>query len=127
MQSEAVLTLFAEGQDTFGRHVRRATAADLWAAPTPCTDWTVRDLVNHLTVEHLWVPPLLEGRTVAEVGDRFDGDVLGDDPAAAWEAAAAASRRALGARHLRVRAGRRAGRRAPAAGPGLTTRSTSPA
>ncbi|MEW1910695.1 TIGR03086 family metal-binding protein [Kitasatospora sp. NPDC085895] len=96
-QPEAVLKLFADAQDTFGRHVRRAAAHDAWEAPTPCTEWTVRDLVGHLTSEHLWVPPLLAGRTVAEVGDRFDGDVLGDDPVAAWTAAAEASRAAFDA------------------------------
>ena len=60
-----------------------------WQAPTPDEDWTVRDLVNHVTGEDLWAPPLLAGSTIAEVGDRFDGDVLGPDPQAAWRAASA--------------------------------------
>jgi uncharacterized protein (TIGR03086 family) len=85
-----VLTLFRRALDDFGRRVH-AVRDDQWAAPTPCTDWNVRALVNHLAVEHLWVPPLLAGRTVADVGDRFDGDQLGDKPVAAWDAAAAAS------------------------------------
>ena len=58
---------------------------------TPCEDWTVRELVTHLVREHLWVPALLAGETIEQVGDRFDGDVLGDDPAAAWHAAIEAS------------------------------------
>jgi uncharacterized protein (TIGR03086 family) len=66
-----------------------------WHAGTPCADWSVRDLVNHLTGEHLWVPELLAGATLEEVGDRFEGDVLGDEPVAAWEAAGAASHRAF--------------------------------
>jgi uncharacterized protein (TIGR03086 family) len=66
-----------------------------WRAATPCTEWSVRDLVNHLTGEHLWAPWLLRGATLAEVGDRFDGDVLGDDPVGAWERAAAGSREAF--------------------------------
>jgi uncharacterized protein (TIGR03086 family) len=53
---------------------------DQWSAPTPCTEWDVRALVNHVVGEYLWVPELLAGRTIAEVGNRFDGDVLGDDP-----------------------------------------------
>jgi uncharacterized protein (TIGR03086 family) len=31
------------------------------------------------------------GRTIADVGDRLDGDVLGDDPVGAYEASAAAA------------------------------------
>lgn len=54
-----------------------------WDDPTPCTEWTVRDLVNHVTSEDLWTVPLMQGRTIAEVGDRFDGDVLRDDPVTA--------------------------------------------
>jgi uncharacterized protein (TIGR03086 family) len=50
-----------------------------WDDPTPCTDWSVRDLVNHVTSENLWTVPLVEGATIEEVGDRFDGDVLGGD------------------------------------------------
>jgi uncharacterized protein (TIGR03086 family) len=51
-----------------------------WADPTPCTDWDVRALVNHVVAEQCWVGPLLAGRTIAEVGSRYDGDVLGEDP-----------------------------------------------
>ncbi|HET6859385.1 MAG TPA: TIGR03086 family metal-binding protein [Streptomyces sp.] len=73
-----------------------AVRPDQWQAPTPCTGWSVRDLVRHLTEEQLWVPELVTGqRTVAEVGDAFDGDVLGEDPAAAWDRAATGSRAAF--------------------------------
>lgn len=51
-----------------------------WNRPTPCAGWTVRDLVNHVAYEDRWTPPLLGGSTIAEIGDRFDGDLLGDDP-----------------------------------------------
>ncbi|GAY10293.1 TIGR03086 family metal-binding protein [Pseudonocardia sp. N23] len=55
---------------------------DRWAAPTPCPDWDVRGLVNHLVNEERWTPELLGGATVGQVGDRFDGDLLGADPVA---------------------------------------------
>ncbi|MFD8993348.1 TIGR03086 family metal-binding protein [Streptomyces abikoensis] len=87
----------AEALDLFTDRVR-AVRPDQWTAPTPCTEWTVRDLVNHLTVEQLWVPPLLDGKGIADVGDAFDGDQLGDDPVAAWERAAEAAREAFAAR-----------------------------
>jgi uncharacterized protein (TIGR03086 family) len=62
-----------------------------WDEPTPCAGWSVRDLVNHLAAEALWTPPLLAGRTLEEVGDAFDGDVLGDDPQRAHREAVAAA------------------------------------
>jgi uncharacterized protein (TIGR03086 family) len=68
---------------------------DQWHFPTPCTEWDVRALMQHLVNEQLWVPPLLEGHTIAEVGDRFDGDNLGDDPVGAWDAAIEGARGAV--------------------------------
>jgi uncharacterized protein (TIGR03086 family) len=65
----------------------RAIGDDQWANPTPATEWDVRALVNHIVAEDLWAPPLLRGSTIAEVGDRFEGDVLGDDPKATWSQA----------------------------------------
>jgi uncharacterized protein (TIGR03086 family) len=44
-----------------------------------------------VTSEHLWVPRLLKGETIEDVGDAYDGDVLGDDPYDAWRSAAHAS------------------------------------
>jgi uncharacterized protein (TIGR03083 family) len=45
-----------------------------WCNPTPCPAWTVRDLLGHVVSELAWVPPLLAGRTVAEVKGRVAGD-----------------------------------------------------
>lgn len=66
----------------------RAVPHDAWSAPTPCSEWDVRGLVNHVAGEELWTSPLLEGRTIAEVGERYDGDVLGAAPTHAVESAA---------------------------------------
>lgn len=65
--------------------------ADQWRDPTPCSEWDVRALVNHVVAEQCWVGPLLAGRTIEEVGSRFDGDVLGDDPVGRGEDLARAS------------------------------------
>ncbi|WP_433119009.1 TIGR03086 family metal-binding protein [Micromonospora sp. CA-246542] len=64
---------------------------DQWSEETPCPDWDVRTLVNHVVGEDRWSVPLLAGRTIDEVGGRFDGDQLGADPLTmAREAAAQA-------------------------------------
>jgi uncharacterized protein (TIGR03086 family) len=87
--------LFGKAVDEFGRRVQ-AVGEGQWTAPTPDEDWDVRALVNHLVVEDLWAPPLLDGLTLAEVGDRFDGDQLGDDPMATWRRASADAVTAVG-------------------------------
>lgn len=80
--------LFTDATDAFGARLRAVTA-EQWAAPTPDDDWDVRALVNHVAGEVLWLPPMLAGKTIAEVGDRFDGDLLGDNPLATWNAGVA--------------------------------------
>jgi uncharacterized protein (TIGR03086 family) len=79
--------LYRRAQDSFGEHVH-GVGAEQWSAPTPCTEWDVRTLVNHVLGEIRWAVPLFAGATIAEVGHQFDGDLLGDDPVAAWDAAA---------------------------------------
>jgi uncharacterized protein (TIGR03086 family) len=70
--------------ERFGELVR-SVGAGQWTDPTPCSEWDVRALISHVHGETLWVPELFAGRTIAEVGDRLDGDLLGEDPVAIWE------------------------------------------
>jgi uncharacterized protein (TIGR03086 family) len=86
--------MFAKAQDDFGALVT-SISDDQWTQPSACSEWDVRTLVNHLVFEQVWVPPMLDGKTIEEVGDRFDGDLLGDDPVSAWRRAAEASRQAF--------------------------------
>ena len=48
----------------------------------------MRGLLNHVVSGNLWVEPLVSGKTIAEVGDRYDGDVVGDDPGEAYDESA---------------------------------------
>ena len=62
-----------------------------WAAPTPCQGWDVRALVNHVVAGNLWAAELAAGKTISEVGDHLDGDLLGADPLGAYDASAKAA------------------------------------
>jgi len=85
-----VNTLYHRTVEFFADRVN-AVKEDQWGDPTPCTMWTVRDLANHVTYENLWTVALMEGATIEEVGDRFEGDVLGEDPIGSALAAARAA------------------------------------
>ncbi|MQB01292.1 MAG: TIGR03086 family protein [Actinobacteria bacterium] len=90
-KSSALLDRYRRTLSEFDARVRQV-GDDQWGLPTPCTDWNVRQLVNHLVYEDRWTAPLMRGSTLEEVGDRFDGDLLGDRPKDAWSEA---SREAL--------------------------------
>jgi uncharacterized protein (TIGR03086 family) len=80
-------TAFRRASDGYVQRAREVTAGQ-WSAATPCVEWDVRSLVNHVAGEYLWVPELMAGKTVSEVGNRLDGDLLGDDPLAVLASAA---------------------------------------
>jgi uncharacterized protein (TIGR03086 family) len=56
-----------------------------WSDASVCDGWSVRELVNHVVSGNFWVPELVGGKTIDEVDDRLDGDVLGEDPTATYE------------------------------------------
>lgn len=82
-----VREIYSRCSAAFGERVHAVDGR--WDAPTVNPGWDVRALVNHLVNEERWTPPLLGGATIAEVGDRFDGDLLGPDPLATYDEAAA--------------------------------------
>jgi uncharacterized protein (TIGR03086 family) len=61
---------------------------DQFDMPTPCDGWSVSELLNHVVSGNLWAAELATGKTIEEVGDRLDGDTVGDDPHAAYQASA---------------------------------------
>jgi len=71
--------------------------------PTPNTAWNVRALATHMLFELHWVPEILAGKTIEEVGKKYDDRVLVDGPRfqADWHAAAAAAAHALASADLR--------------------------
>lgn len=65
--------------------------AEQWRNATPCSEWNVRDIANHIIGENLWAAELLPGKSIEEVGNRLDGDLAGGDPAAAYRASVQAA------------------------------------
>jgi uncharacterized protein (TIGR03086 family) len=67
--------------------------ADQWSAPTPCTDWTVRQVVNHLIGMNRVFVALLADQPPPP---RPSADHVEDDPAGAYRGSAAALLAAFG-------------------------------
>jgi uncharacterized protein (TIGR03086 family) len=72
----------------------KATPAGRMGSSTPCTEWDVRALLNHV-IGTLWLAEALFGdqapRHPMVPGGLPPGDLAGDDPAAAYAEAAAAA------------------------------------
>ncbi|MFN8053519.1 MAG: TIGR03086 family metal-binding protein [Acidimicrobiales bacterium] len=62
-----------------------AIRSDQWDDPTPCADWTVRDVANHLVGGMNVFAAMLGGPPAEEDPER---DWLGADPAASYRSAA---------------------------------------
>jgi len=62
-----------------------AVTDDQWATTSVDEEWTVRQLVNHVVTGNYWAYELGGGKTIEEVGDALDGDVLGAHPVSAYD------------------------------------------
>jgi uncharacterized protein (TIGR03086 family) len=61
-----------------------------WARPTPCSEWDVHGLVNHVVTANVTAERLLHGATRDETLAMIGADVVGDDPPGAFERSVAA-------------------------------------
>lgn len=87
-RTDETLDRFHRSVGEFTRRVQ-VVRADQWDQPTPCAEWDVRALVNHVCGEQRWMAPMLDGQTMAQIGSSLDGDLLGADPVDAWKRAVA--------------------------------------
>jgi uncharacterized protein (TIGR03086 family) len=87
----------------------RAVRAGQWTAPTPDSEWDVRQLVGHVVAGQWAVSEVLDSRPAAAAGgspgDQGSvADEVADDPVGAWERASAAALAALSRPHALDRA-----------------------
>ncbi|TFB97622.1 hypothetical protein [Cryobacterium sp. HLT2-28] len=81
--------LFLQSDAALRSVIDRITPAQLHL-PAP-GDWSrtpnpaLRDILADHARDEAWLPAVLAGRTIAEVGDDYAGDLLGDDPIGAYD------------------------------------------
>ena len=95
--SDEHLAPLAAAVDGTGQLVT-AVGEQQWELGTPCTDWTVRQLVNHLVGGDRLATRVLRGEPLPpldQLGRRSGQDQLGADPAGAYRASAEALLAAL--------------------------------
>jgi uncharacterized protein (TIGR03086 family) len=86
-----VTTAFERIMDRFTASSRQfteklaAVRSGQWGLPTPCTEWDVRHLVNHMVQGNLNYVRLLDGATSAEFLRLREADALGVDPPRAYD------------------------------------------
>src|SRR5262245_13141770 len=71
--------LYRRAGEMAARLVEEGTA-EQFGLPTPCSEWDVRALINHVAHGNLRFIAMLRGRPGPDRGE----DVLGEDPAAAF-------------------------------------------
>ena len=89
------LDLLSRADDGFTQRLALVRPVQ-WAARTPCTEWDVRALVNHVVGANRRYTMLLHGATTDEVEATRAVDHLGDDPVASFVATAAELKAAFG-------------------------------
>ena len=75
-----LLPALARATSDFDRLVA-GVGDEAWSAPSPCTAWDVRAVVNHVVAGNIMATRLLDGAATADaVSGLLDADLLGDAP-----------------------------------------------
>jgi uncharacterized protein (TIGR03086 family) len=81
------IELLVVANDEFARRLR-LIGADDWRRPTPCSEWNVRALVNHVVGANVRYQMLLHGTPTEQVEATRTVDHIGDDALASFVATA---------------------------------------
>jgi uncharacterized protein (TIGR03086 family) len=94
------------GKDQFERALDYTTEVvdtvqpDDSGKPTPAKEWNVHKLAEHMLYELKWVPDMVGGVTIAEVGSKHEAPLTDSAFVATWRTAADAARHAVRAADL---------------------------
>ena len=81
--TEGIIDALAIARAEFERRLTAITDDD-WGRPTPCTEWNVRQLINHIVGhEYRYADNLATNNSEYYVASR-DDDFLGADPHGSW-------------------------------------------
>ena len=81
--SRDAIELLVLANDEFAQRLR-LVGPDDWQRPTPCTEWDVRALVNHVVGANVRYQLLLHGASTEQVEATRSVDHLGDDALASF-------------------------------------------
>jgi uncharacterized protein (TIGR03086 family) len=85
---------YAKGLDSARKFIEGMGDVNM-NAPTPCSEWNVRELIQHVLYGTVWIEDIFEGKTVEGVGNKYDGDLIGDNPLSAYDDAVKRAKRAI--------------------------------
>jgi uncharacterized protein (TIGR03086 family) len=77
--------VFIASNEALGKVIAQITDNQLAKTVPAGMSWrpepqTLREIVNYHAYDDAWVGDVLSGKTIEEVGNTYDGDLLGDDP-----------------------------------------------
>jgi len=81
-----VVQRYVEALAVFGNQVRDVQDHE-WDLPTPCADWTVKDIVAHVVLGEAQLTRVLTGDTT-QTQMEFTADLLGSTPLTTWRGTA---------------------------------------
>lgn len=86
--------LFVESIDV-GEAVISYVGPEHFSNTTPCREWDMRTLIQHILNEIAWIPDIVASKTIDEVGNKYDGDLISDNLQASFKKLADKARKSV--------------------------------
>jgi uncharacterized protein (TIGR03086 family) len=87
-------TFFEKSVQLAGNVVTQIETSQLTNS-TPCSEWDLQALLNHIVYEIIWIPDMMAGVSFKETGEIHEGNLLGDDFKSTWGSVVAAATKSI--------------------------------